>query len=167
MSLNHLLSWLADTSFSNTIRGSVWAEPVIETVHVLTLTMFFGFVVMLDLRLLGRFLVNRPMSQVLLHLNRYLIASYVVMVVSGVLLFCGDPVSFWTTFPFKAKMVMLVLAGLNTLAFNATVGKRTAIWDLDPVTPAGAKIAAVVSMVLWVSIIAAGRAIAYVLPPPI
>jgi hypothetical protein len=167
MHFDHFLSWLADTGFSNMIRGSLWAEPIIETVHVLTLTMFFGFTMMLDLRLMGVFLVRRPVSNVLAQINPWLFASFTVMFVSGILLFCGDPVSFWATFPFKAKMVMLLLAGLNTLIFSVTVGKRAAAWDLDPVTPTGAKFAAVISIVLWVAIIAAGRAIAYLLPPPI
>jgi hypothetical protein len=61
---------------------------------------------------------------------------------------------------------MLVLAGLNVLIFNATIGRRTAEWDLAVKTPAAAKIAAVISLVLWVAIVAAGRAIAYALPPP-
>jgi hypothetical protein len=63
-------------------------------------------------------------------------------------------------------MIMLVLAGLNVLIFNATIGRKVAEWDLNPTTPGAAKAAAVVSIVLWVLIIAAGRAIAYVLPPP-
>jgi hypothetical protein len=83
-----------------------------------------------------------------------------------VLLFCGDPISFWSTTFFKVKMIMLALAGLNVLIFNATIGRKVAQWDLDPRTPGQAKIAAVVSLVLWVLIIAAGRGIAYALPPP-
>ena len=52
------------------------------------------------------------------------------------------------------------------LIFNATVGRKIAEWDLSPTTPGGAKLAAVVSLVLWVFIISAGRWIAYALPPP-
>jgi hypothetical protein len=83
-----------------------------------------------------------------------------------VLLFCGDPISFWTTTFFKVKMIMLVLAGLNVLIFNATIGRKVAQWDTDLRTPAAAKVAAIVSLTLWVLIIAAGRGIAYALPPP-
>src|ERR1700722_19033259 len=127
------LQWLYDTHFSGMMRESLWAEPVVETIHVLTLTLFLGFA---------------------------------VMIVTGVLLFCGDPISFWSTTFFKVKMIMLALAGLNVLIFNATIGRKVAQWDLDPRTPGQAKIAAVVSLVLWVLIIAAGRGIAYALPPP-
>jgi len=138
----------------------------VETVHVLTLTLFLGFAVMLDMRLLGVVMKRRRMSEVLAQFNPWLFAGFAVMIVTGVLLFCGDPIAFYTTTFFKVKMIMLVLAGLNVLTFNATIGRKVADWDLNPHTPGAAKTAAVISLVLWVLIIAAGRGIAYALPPP-
>jgi hypothetical protein len=166
MSFAQFLHWLSGTSLSVALREATWAEPVVETVHVLTLTLFLGFSVLLDLRLLGVILRRRRASEVLAQLNPWLFAGFAVMIVTGVLLFCGDPVSFYSTIFFRVKMIMLVLAGANVLIFNWTVGRRVADWDQDLNTPAGAKMAAVLSLVLWVGIIAAGRAIAYVLPPP-
>lgn len=166
MSLARFLQWLYQTGFSVTLRESKWAEPIFETVHVLTLTMFLGFAVLLDLRLLGVVLRRRRVSEVLAQLNPLLIAGFAVMIVTGVLLFCGDPVAFYSTFFFRVKMIMLVLAGLNVLVFNRTIGRRVAEWDRDVSTPTGAKVAAILSLVLWIGIIAAGRGIAYVLPPP-
>jgi hypothetical protein len=160
------LQWLYDTHFSGVMRESLWAEPIVETIHVLTLTLFLGFAVMLDMRLLGVVLKKRRMSEVLAQFNPWLFAGFAVMIVTGVLLFCGDPISFWTTTFFKVKMIMLVLAGLNVLIFNATIGRKVAQWDTDLRTPAAAKVAAIVSLTLWVLIIAAGRGIAYALPPP-
>jgi hypothetical protein len=160
------LQWLYDTHFSGVMRESLWAEPIVETIHVLTLTLFLGFAVMLDLRLLGVVLKKRRMSEVLAQFNPWLFGGFAVMIVTGVLLFCGDPISFWTTTFFKVKMIMLVLAGLNVLIFNATIGRKVAQWDTDLRTPAAAKVAAIVSLTLWVLIIAAGRGIAYALPPP-
>jgi Family of unknown function (DUF6644) len=161
-----LLKWLHDTGFSVMLRESTWAEPAIESIHVLTLTLFLGFAVLLDLRLLGLCLRRRPASQILHQLNPVLGGAFVVMILSGTLLFCSDPVAFYTTIFLKIKMILLVLAGLNVLIFNATVGRRVAGWDLELRTPRGARVAAVVSLVLWVAIVAAGRAIAYALPPP-
>jgi len=160
------LQWLYETHFSDFMRESLWAEPIVETIHVLTLTLFLGFAVMLDMRLLGVVLKKRRMSEVLAQFNPWLFGGFAVMIVTGVLLFCGDPISFWTTTFFKVKMIMLVLAGLNVLIFNATIGRKVAQWDTDPKTPGAAKVAAIVSLTLWVLIIAAGRGIAYALPPP-
>jgi len=160
------MQWLNDTAFSITMRDSTWAEPVVETIHVLTLTLFFGFTALLDLRLLGVSMRRRRVSEVLQELNPWLVGGFLMMIVTGVLLFCGDPVAFYNSIFFKVKMLMLLLAGLNVWLFNATVGRKVAEWEIDAETPGRAKAAAVVSLVLWVAIVAAGRAIAYSLPPP-
>jgi len=160
------MQWLNDTAFSITMRDSTWAEPVVETIHVLTLTLFLGFTVLLDLRLLGVSMRRRKASDVVGELNPWLMGGFLVMIVTGVLLFCGDPVAFYNSIFFKVKMLMLLLAGLNVWLFNATVGRKMAEWEIDAETPGRAKAAAVVSLVLWVAIVAAGRAIAYSLPPP-
>ena len=160
------LAWLHDTSFSVMMRDSVWAEPIVETIHVLTLTVFLGFVLLLDLRLLDLALRRHRVSELFVQLNPGLFGGFAVMVVTGLLLFCGDPLAFYGTLFFKLKMIMLVLAGLNVLVFNFTVGRRLDEWDRAPRTPWGAKAAGIVSLALWISIVAAGRGIAYALPPP-
>ena len=166
MSVIRFMQWLNDTAFSITMRDSTWAEPVVETIHVLTLTLFLGFTVLLDLRLLDVSMHRRKVSDVVEELNPWLMGGFLVMIVTGVLLFCGDPVAFYNSIFFKVKMLMLLLAGLNVWLFNATVGRKVAEWEIDAETPGRAKAAAVVSLVLWVAIVAAGRAIAYSLPPP-
>jgi hypothetical protein len=95
-----------------------------------------------------------------------MIGGLALMIVTGVLLFSGDPVTFYATTFFKVKMILLVVAGLNVLIFELTVGKKLDTFDADGRTPGSAKIFAIVSIFCWVAIIAAGRAIAYVLPPP-
>lgn len=166
MYLARFLQWLDGTQFSQWMRGSIWAEPIVETIHVLTLTFFLGFAVLLDLRLLGVCMKKRRVSEVLGQFNPCLFCGFAVMIVSGVLLFSGDPVDFYSTSFFKIKMILLVFAGLNVLVFNATIGRKVAEWDSALETPKAAKVAAIVSLVLWAAIVAAGRAIAYVLPPP-
>jgi hypothetical protein len=161
-----LLAWLHDTPFSTVMRESLWAEPIVETIHVLTLAVFLGFVLLLDLRLLDLTMRQRRVSELLHELNPGLFGGFAVMVVTGLLLFSGDPVAFYSTLFFKVKMIMLVLAGLNVLAFNATLGRRLPQWDGRARTPWGAKAAGVVSLVLWIAVVAAGRGIAYALPPP-
>jgi hypothetical protein len=166
MSLANFLQWLHDTQFSNAIRDSLWTEPIVETIHVLTLTLFLGFAILLDMRLLGVTMRRRRISEVLAQFNPWLFVGFAIMILSGIILFCGDPIAFYSTTFFKVKMIMLVLAGVNVLVFNATIGRRVAEWDLAPSTPPAAKAAAVVSLVLWILIVAAGRGIAYTLPPP-
>ncbi len=148
------------------IRESTWAEPVIETIHVLTLTVFLGFVILLDLRLLDLALRRTAVSMVFRQLNPWLFGSFAVMLVTGISLFAGDPVLFYGTIFFKLKMIMLLAAALNVVIFNLTLGRHLMQWDSLPVTPTGAKVTGVLSLLLWIGVVACGRGIAYVLPPP-
>src|SRR5271156_6405515 len=107
MSLASFLQWLYNTPFSITMRESLWAEPIVESIHVLTLTLFIGFAVLLDMRLLGLAMTRRRVSEVIGQLNPWLFVGFTIMIVTGVLLFIGDPVSFYTTTFFKVKMIML------------------------------------------------------------
>ena len=84
MSLASFLQWLHDTGFSTWLRDSTWTEPIVETIHVLTLTLFLGFAVLLDLRLLGVAMKRRRVSEVIGQLNPWLIGGFVVMVASGI-----------------------------------------------------------------------------------
>lgn len=160
------LQWLHDTNFSIILRDSNWAEPVIESIHVLALTLFLGFAVLLDLRLLGLCMRRKPASEVLAQLNPWLGFGYSVMIVTGLLLLISDPVAFYQDVFFRIKMLLLLLAMLNVVFFNWTAGRNIAAWGNDQKTPVGARLAAILSLVLWAAIVAAGRAIAYSLPPP-
>jgi hypothetical protein len=166
MIFDSALVWLHDTAFGTVIRESVWAEPIIETIHVLTLGVFLGFVILLDLRLLDLVLRRTPVSTVFRQLNPWLFGSFGIMIVTGVTLFSGDPVLFYGTIFFKLKMLMLLAAALNVVVFSLTVGRTMTQWDVLPATPRGAKITGILSLVLWIAVVACGRGIAYVLPPP-
>src|SRR5712664_3066475 len=139
MSVIRFLQWLNDTTFSITMRDSTWAEPVVETIHVLTLTVFLGFTVLLDLRLLGISMRRRRASDVIGQLNPWVTGSFAVMIATGTLLFTGDPVAFYTTIFFKLKMLMLILALINVMVFHRTARRKIADWDTNPDTPGAVK----------------------------
>src|SRR5215813_14232044 len=113
--LDHFLQWLSETPFSVTMRESVWAEPLVETIHVLTLTLFLGFVLLLDLRLLDVTLRRKRVSEMFAQFNPWLFAGFAVMIVTGLLLFSADPVSFYSTLFFKLKKIMLVQPDVNVV----------------------------------------------------
>jgi|SRR5262249_16431975 len=161
MSFLSFCQWLAGTRGSIALHESEYMYLLVESTHVLTLCLFVGMSVMLDLRLLGVTLRSIPVSQMIDWLLPWMTAGFVIMVVTGALLFYGIPVRSYQNVFFRAKMLMLVLAGLNAWRFHATVHRRVAEWDLDRVTPARAKLAGAVSLVLWFGIIVAGRLIAY------
>jgi hypothetical protein len=161
MSLLGVMEWLASTSWSIALHESLYMYPLIESTHVLTLGLFVGLAVMLDLRLLGLALRHVPVSEVTARLLPWTKAGFVVMVITGALLFYAIPVRSYQSVFFRIKVCMLLLAGLNVWVFHARVGRSMTEWDLAPVPPPAARMAAVVSLVLWAGIVVAGRMIAY------
>ena len=166
MILDSALLWLHDTSFGTVIRESTWAEPILETIHVLTLTIFLGLTILLDLRLLDLALKKTRVAMIFKQFKPWIFTAFGVMLVTGISLFAGDPVLFYGTIFFKLKMIMLLAAAVNVVVFNLTLGRTLAQWDQLPMTPRGAKITGLLSLVLWIAVVACGRGIAYVLPPP-
>jgi hypothetical protein len=135
--------------------------PIVESVHVLTLCLFLGLVVILDLRLLGITLRKTPISEIMARLLPGTVAGFILMVVSGSLLFYAIPVKAYLNIFFRLKLAFLLLAGANTGLFHVTIFRRVGEWDLDPEPPFRARLAGGVSLLLWAAIVVAGRMIAY------
>ncbi|HTT64543.1 MAG TPA: DUF6644 family protein [Bryobacteraceae bacterium] len=161
MSLLGFCQWLANTPWSIALHESIWVYPIIESVHVLTLCLFLGLTVMLDLRLLGVTMAGTPASEVAGRLLPWTIAGFAVMVVTGALLFYAIPVKTYLNVFFRLKVAFLVLAGVNVAVFQRTVWRSVDRWDSDRVPPFRARLAAGVSLALWAGIVVAGRMIAY------
>ena len=161
MTLLPFCEWLAGTSGSIALHESLLVYPLLESTHVLTLCVFLGMAVMLDLRLVGLTLVRVPMSEVQKRLGPWMLAGFVVMVSTGMLLFYAIPVRSYQSIFFRIKVVALVLAGLNAWVFHTTIDRHVAEWDLAPVPPPAARRAGAASLVLWAIIVVAGRMIAY------
>jgi hypothetical protein len=161
MSLFSFCEWLANTAWSTTLHESSWGYSLIESVHVLTLCLFLGTVVMLDLRLLGWTMRRTPVSEVMKQFMPWTVTGFVIMVISGLLLFSAIPVRTYQSIFFRGKLLMLVLAGINVWLFHSTVYRNLAAWDLDAVPPKRARIAGCLSLILWGGIVITGRMIAY------
>jgi hypothetical protein len=135
--------------------------PLVESTHVLTLMLFVGLASVFDLRLLGLVLRRVPVREVADKLLPWTIAGFVVMVITGALLFYAIPVRSFQSVFFRVKVIMLVLAGLNVWIFHTRIYRSVDAWGLDDVPPLAARIAAASSLILWGGIIVAGRMIAY------
>ena len=102
-----------------------------------------------------------PVSDVVDRLLPLTIAAFVIMVISGTLLFLAIPLRSYQSIFFRFKMVLLLLAGLNVWLFHSRVYPKVAAFDVDGVPPRAAKVAGAVSLALWIGIIFSGRMIAY------
>ena len=161
MSLLRLCEWLATTPGSIALHESRYTYLVVLSIHVLTLCLFVGTAVIVDLRLLGMTMQSVRVSEVMARLLPWTAAGFLVMTISGALLFYAAPLLRYQNVFFRAKMVTLVLAAVNVWVFHRTVYRRVAEWDLDTIPPRPARVGAGLSLVLWAVLIMLGRMIPY------
>jgi hypothetical protein len=81
---------------------------------------------------------------------------------TGILLFISDATALSGNPAFRIKLVLIALAILNTVIFHRWTARSMSAWDIGQPTPLGAKLAGLVSLVLWIAVVAGGRLIAYV-----
>ena len=143
------------------MRESHYLYLGILAAHVLTLTVFLGTAIIVDLRLLGLVMTRVPVSQILSRLLPWTTGGFAVMVASGSLMFYASPADKFVNLFFRAKMAMLVLAGLAVWIFIRTVHRSIGRWDNDPVPPRAARLAGGLTLLLWVAILVTGRMIPY------
>jgi hypothetical protein len=143
------------------VKESVWAYPALETIHIIGLGLLFGAIVAFDLRVLG---LNMALSVSRLgqHLLPWVWTGFGLNAMSGILLFVSDASDFAANPALRAKLFLILIAGLNAYFFRKRIAPRFGNWDQNVRSPAQARLSAASSIVLWIAIVVAGRMIAYV-----
>lgn len=159
--MESFLAWLESTPWSIALRESLYVWPLLESTHVLTLALFVGTTIMMDLRLLGVTFGNARASDFTGRMLPWTRAGFVILAVTGVLLFYSSPIRYYHNIFFRVKMLVLVLAGINVWLFHSRIHKRVKEWDIDPAPPRAARVAAVVSLFAWAIVVVTGRMVAY------
>lgn len=152
--------WLEQTNLASGIRKGLWFYPAIEIIHIIGFVILVGTAIMFDLRLLG---VSNKISVV--KLANYLLPwsrrSLLIILPSGFLLFMTNAITLAYDPVFRIKLSLIAIAGINALIFHTLVFKSVKAWDINQVAPAAARINAVTSIILWLSVICCGRLLAY------
>ena len=160
MSLRSWFEWMDAFPSSIAMRESLYAFPVLLTIHLISLAMFAGLVVMMDLRLLGVGYRGTPFSEVQARLFPWQVVGVVVTSLAGLLLFYAQPMRYFGKVLYWIKMALMVLALVNALVFHFTTYRSVAKWDTAG-PPLGAKVAGGLSLALWACVVAFGRLTAY------
>jgi hypothetical protein len=163
MSLLSICEWIQNTDSSTALRESTYLFPIIETTHVLGLSLSVGLLVVSDLRLIGAGMRRRPASEVFRQLAPWMLAGFAIMFATGLLLFWSQALKAYNSVFFRAKLSLLILAGVNAIVYHLTIYRRMDEWQNKLVPPLQARLAGWLSLILWAGIIAAGRTMAYTL----
>ena len=157
MTIADILSFVESSQLAGKIRESLYLFPLIESCHVLGLTMVFGTIAIIDLRLLGIASSRRSFRKIATDVLKWTWAAFGLTVVTGSLMFITNAAVYYHNFFFRTKMVLLVLAGINMLAFELTAARTMHRWDSDRAAPLAGRTVAAFSLLLWIAIIFLGR----------
>lgn len=157
MDLHSFFEWCDASALGLAVRGNTWAFPLIETIHILAITVLLGSILMTDLRMLGIAVRGIPVARLQRQLSKGIDISLVIVLVTGILLFLSEAVKLDDNIAFRPKMILLATA----ILFHYTLHNRATASDA-PAGPAWGKFAALVSILLWFGVGAAGRAIGFV-----
>jgi hypothetical protein len=144
----------------------LWGFPILVTIHIIGLVFSVGIVLWLDLRLLGVSMTGVPVSRVYRRLMPLAFVGFAVMIVSGATILTGFATSAYKNPYFRVKLVALLLAGINALVYHTNIERRIALWDRSPTPPSLARMAGIISILAWTTVILAGRMMSYTLYTP-
>jgi hypothetical protein len=160
-----LALWIQSTGFFTYLRGSGYVYPEILSLHMVAIAFFGGMILMTDLRLLGWAMQKRPIADVAEQLRVPKRYGFLLAATCGVLMLgCKAEEYYYNAF-FRAKLSLLFLVLVHALLFRKSVYNKVAEYDRDGRVPGLAKLAAGLSLLLWISIACMGRGIGYVEPP--
>lgn len=151
------LKWIESTYLATTIRQSYWLYPALEIIHILGIALMIGAAFMFDLRLLG-YSKDITVAQLGRHLLGWSQRGFWLILPSGILLFVTNAETLAVNPVFWAKMLLILMGGLNALVFHQIIQKNQE--RTDPLPPIF-KTTALVSIFVWVSVIICGRLLAY------
>jgi hypothetical protein len=152
----HFFVWCEQTNLAVAIKTSTWMFAIIETVHIMTLSILLGTTLVVDLRLLGFGLRRSATPQVAHELEPWTWVTLAITILTGICLFASEALKLSHSGPFFYKMVFFIAAILLhfTIHWKATMqGARDGAFY--------GKVAACLSLICWLGVALSGRAIAF------
>ncbi|HUI81824.1 MAG TPA: DUF6644 family protein [Bryobacteraceae bacterium] len=146
--------FLAFDPTTNPLNNNEWAFPLLEIIHIAGFTLSIGTIAIVDMGLLGYGKRGTP-ATLLKETGTWTLVGLIIMLISGPLIFSSDPNMYLGNASFRFKLTALLIA----IIYNYTVHRKVA---LSGASPGVSKAVGVISLALWVSVVAAGLFIAFV-----
>ena len=156
------LIWLQNLEPFSDLRSSAYVYPVVLALHLSAISLFGAMIVATDLRLLGLALPESSSGDVICRLRWPKRAGFLLAGLCGFLLFSSKAEEYYYNPFFRIKILLFVLVGVHAVVFRKGVYGKLARPDRAINPPVQTKVAACLSLFLWLAILCAGRAIGYV-----
>ena len=158
------LGALEASGLGQAMRQWLWLYPSVEIVHIVGIALLFGSIAVMDLRLLG---VSRsiPVRTLARHVLPWSAGSFLLIIPSGLLMFTAHATEFIDSEVFVIKMLLIMAGGVNAALFHTITFRTADVWDTEEMRklgpPPSARAAGAISLLVWISVIACGRLLAY------
>lgn len=149
--------WADELWISNFVRGSVLYFPIIETFHLFALTLLFGALIMMNLRLFGLTMKGQPVPQVARELAPWMFWSLILILGTGVLLFASEALRCYGSAAFWMKITFL----FSAVIFHFTIYRKKTRSDSPQRKALTDWTLGAVSLVLWFGVALGGRGIGF------
>jgi hypothetical protein len=157
--------WLSETPVSLAIQNAGWVIPAAQSVHILAISVVLATMAMLDLRMLGLAGRHHPVSSMAARFIPAVWIALCVLAATGLVLIVGEPARELLNPAFRWKMALVAGAIAVTWLVQSTLRSDGGFWDMSPGRKAAARVLAITSLSLWITIAVLGRWIAYVEAP--
>jgi uncharacterized membrane protein len=159
--VEQVFRWLQYTTFATAFRESAMVYPAVLIGHLTGMGLFGGMIAITDMRLLGLAMKRSSITDVVDQLRVWKHIGFVMVVGCGAMLLSAKAQLYYHNPFYWTKMSLLVLVGVHALVFRRSVYGNTAALDAARQVPRIAKVAACISLALWLGLVTAGRSIAY------
>ena len=160
--VQHFCDWLAATPVSQLFANLGWFVPTVQTLHILSIAVVVTTLGMLDFRLLRLIRSGPSLESFAGSFIPWIWRALGVLLGSGILLIITEPSRELMNDAFRLKMLLVLLLVGLTFVFQSAHHREAGYWSASPARRRLGAALAVASLVLYVSIVVAGRLIAYV-----
>ena len=160
--ISSFCDWLANTPISMVIQSVSWIIPVVQSIHIMAVTIVVGSVLAVDMKLLGVVGRGSPISGATRRFLPWIWVALVVLLLTGSILTMAEPRRELINIVFRLKMALILVVCAVTGAFQVTVSRNASAWGDRPSNQWQARLLAVGTLAVWIAIVFCGRWIAYV-----
>jgi|ERR1039458_5932056 hypothetical protein len=160
MTIGDILARIEALPLAAAVRGElgwVWLFPNVETLHVISLAVVFGSILMVDLRLIGLTSRDSAVSKLSSEVLPYTWIAYGCAAITGTMMFISKAHVYFYNREFELKFLCMFLAGINMAVFHFGPYRRVLQWDQTLPPPLAARTAGALSIALWIGVIFFGR----------
>ena len=144
--------FLESTCWGTNVRTSLWVYPFIQLIHFSGLSLWLGTNVAVDLRLLEVGKKRQTAAQLSDALFSWNWIGFCIVVLGGFLLFSATATTYLANPAFRVKLGMILPLAL---VWHIVVQQKTSTWGQTSDTPAIAKFAGLIEVLLWISVVTA------------